>query len=95
MTYLGMLITENLAIHKPAFQLNPELDRNGSQANAAVDGLYDDTSIWGEQCVVSKNGNQVALWWVNLTRISSIHHIQIYYVTGRKMWGMSFLCMFF
>lgn len=84
----NVLILENLAIHKPAYQLNPEPGLNVSQANAAVDGLKDNTYIWGDQCVVSENGNQVALWWVNLTRVSSIHDIRIYYVTGRRIWGM-------
>ena len=83
-------ILENLALHKPAYQLNPEPGLNVSQAGAAVDGLKDNTYIWGDQCVVSENGKTIALWRVDLTRISSIHHIVIYYVTGRRMWGMYF-----
>ena len=81
-------ILENLALYKPAYQLNPEPGLNVSQAGAAVDGLKDNTYIWGDQCVVSENGYKVALWWVNLTRVSSIHNIRIYYVTGRRIWGM-------
>ena len=94
MVNLNILILENLAIHNPAFQMNPEPGLNVSRANAGVDGLKDNTDIWGDQCVVSGNGNKVALWWVNLIRISSIHHIDIYYVTGRKKWGMLSISMF-
>ena len=86
--HFNVSILENLAIHKPAYQLNPEPGLNVSQAGAAVDGLKDYTYIWGDQCVISENGYKVALWWVNLTRVSSIHNIRIYYVTGRRIWGM-------
>lgn len=81
-------ITENLALHKPAYQLHPYKNSNESQADAAVDGLKNNTAVWGNQCVISEKGKYSALWWVNLTRISSIHHIKVYYVTGRTKWGM-------
>lgn len=81
-------ITENLALHKPAYQLYPYKKSYESQADAAVDGLKNNTAVWGDQCVISEKGKYVAIWWVNLTRISSIHHITVYYVTGRKKWGM-------
>nr|XP_022306762.1 uncharacterized protein LOC111113083 [Crassostrea virginica] len=86
-TFILTVGYENLAVHKPAFQLHPYRGSNGSQADAAVDGLKNKTDVWGDQCVVSEKGKQIALWWVNLTRISSIHHIVIYYVTGRMQWG--------
>lgn len=82
------LISENLALHKPAYQLHPYKGSNGSQADAAVDGLKNNTAVWGDQCVISEKGKDIAIWWVNLTRISSIHHVMIYYVTGRMQWGM-------
>ena len=82
------MLSENLAVHKPAYQLYPHPNSN---AGAAVDGLKDTTQIWGEQCVFSANGKNISLWWVDLKRISSIHHITVYYVTGRKDWGMCFL----
>lgn len=82
------LIPENLALHKPAYQLHPYKKSYVSQAEAAVDGLKNNTEVWGNQCIISEKGKYTALWWVNLTRISSIHHITVYYVTGRKKWGM-------
>ena len=82
------MLSENLAVHKPTYQLYPHPNSN---AGAAVDGLKDNTNVWGEQCVFSANGKNISLWWVDLKRISSIHHITVYYVTGRKDWGMCFL----
>nr|XP_022310033.1 multiple epidermal growth factor-like domains protein 11 isoform X2 [Crassostrea virginica] len=78
---------ENLALHKPAYQLHPYKKSFVSQADAAVDGLKNNTDVWGDQCIISEKGKYIALWWVNLTSISSIHHITVYYVTGRKKWG--------
>ena len=81
-------IPENLALHKQAYQLYPYKKSYESQAGAAVDGFKNNTSVWGNHCVISEKGKKVAIWWVNLTRISSIHHITVHYMTGRKKWGM-------
>lgn len=88
MNSLYPILSENLAFHKPAYQLHPIMGSRESQAEVAVDGLKNNTGVLGEQCVTSERGKYIALWWVNLTRTSSIHHITIYYVTGRMQWGM-------
>lgn len=59
------------------------------KATNAVDGLISDRSAWGGQCVVSEARKQSATWWVDLTSVSCISHITVYYMTGKKEWGMS------
>ena len=81
------MLSENLAVHKPAYQLNPHPN---STAGAAVDGLKNNTQVWAKQCVLSADGKNISLWWVDLKRISSIHHITVYYMTGKYDWGMYF-----
>lgn len=79
----------NIALHKPAHQLhqyNPGVDT--FDASNAVDGLISDLRAWGGQCVVSADYYEVAIWWVNLTRIHSIHHITIYYRTDNLTWNI-------
>lgn len=80
---------ENIALHKPAYQQHPT---NGSysiigNAAKAVDGLKSDKRASGGQCVVSENRKHSATWWVDLTRISCISHITVYYMTGNQEWG--------
>ena len=70
-------ILENFAINKPAFQ------KNLVDALVAVDGLKKNDS----QCVHSDEREQIATLWINLTRITSIHHITVYYRTGKTKWG--------
>ena len=48
-------------------------------------------SVSEEHCILSDERQETATWWVNLTRISSIHHITTYYMTGTTEWGMSFI----
>lgn len=69
----------NIALHKPAYQLHPYQDAQYHASNA-VDGLKSDLSVFGDECVESE-GDQIAIWWVNLTSIQSIHHITIYFRT--------------
>lgn len=52
-----------------------------------MDGLKSNLSVWGGECAISENRMRTATWWVNLTRIFSIHHITIYYRTGNQKWG--------
>nr|XP_022308872.1 uncharacterized protein LOC111114722 isoform X2 [Crassostrea virginica] len=90
LAYHGFLChTFNLAFHKPAYQeyrISGQLEKL-SQASNAVDGLKSDLEIWGGECVISENAKRTATWWVNLTRILSIHHITIYYRTGNIEWA--------
>nr|XP_022306765.1 platelet endothelial aggregation receptor 1-like isoform X2 [Crassostrea virginica] len=77
---------ENLALNKPAFQKNPY---SGRKASDAVDGFQLNLSDYGDHCIISGERKETATWWVNLTSILSIHHIMIYYMTGRTEWGPS------
>ena len=70
-------ILENLALNKPTFQ------KNLAEALVAVDGLKKNDG----QCVHSDEREQIATLWINLTRIASIHHITVYYRTGKTKWG--------
>lgn len=82
---------ENIALNKPAYQQHPFTGNNSSNGKAtnAVDGRKLDRSAWGGQCVVSENRKYSATWWVDLTGVSCISHITVYYMTGNKEWGMN------
>ncbi|XP_065922980.1 uncharacterized protein [Magallana gigas] len=81
---------ENVALHKPAFQLHP-YDRNNKTFDAtnAVDGLKSDLSWTGGQCAVSALGKEIATWWVNLGRLHVIHHITVYFKTNNGIWDFT------
>ena len=88
-----MHIEENLALHKPAYQHHPYQGYFLDSVNASdvVDGMKINLSVPDEHCVISDERQETATWLVNLTRISSIHHIIVYYMTGTTEWGMSFI----
>ena len=81
---------ENLALFKPAYQDHPYKGSHIENVNAsdAVDGMKLNPSDPEDHCVLSDDRKQTATWWVNLTSISSIHHIMAYYMTGKKEWGV-------
>ncbi|XP_065923424.1 uncharacterized protein [Magallana gigas] len=87
---------ENIALHKLAKQKHPFLHKDFSylifhdfSASNAVDGLKTDCSAYGGQCTLSAVNKRVALWYVDLGSILSIHHITIYYRTDNVTWGPS------
>lgn len=84
-----LLFSVNIALNKPAYQQHP-LNPNDNTRNArnAVDGRKSDLTWEGGQCSTSA-GRETATWWVNLTGIRSIHHINIYYMVGERPWGMN------
>lgn len=86
-----MFSPENIALHKNATQLhpydNPFVSAAIVDASNAVDGLKSDLSIFGEQCVVSAENQNEALWRVDLGEVLGIHHITIYYRTDNRHWG--------
>ncbi|XP_056003587.1 multiple epidermal growth factor-like domains protein 10 [Ostrea edulis] len=82
-----LYITENIALHKPAWQSSQYKPGNDLfNASNAVDGLKSNLHGWGGQCVASR-GKTKATWRVDLEDIRSIHHVTIYYRTENKAWG--------
>lgn len=80
--------TENVALHKPAYQTNPyRKDNDSFDASNAVDGLKSNLAWSGGQCAVSALEKETATLWVDLGSIYSIHHITLYYRTDNTDWG--------
>lgn len=78
-------LTENVALHKIAYQTNPyRKDNDSFDASNAVDGLKSNLHWSGGQCAVSATSKETATWWVDLGSINSIHHITIYYRTENQ-----------
>nr|XP_022311298.1 multiple epidermal growth factor-like domains protein 11 [Crassostrea virginica] len=80
---------ENIALNQPSYQQHPYpgFPAYYIEAGNAVDGQKSNLSWQGGQCAISENKQHKATWWVNLTRILSIHHITVYYRTGNTEWG--------
>ncbi|XP_061170677.1 uncharacterized protein LOC133180118 [Saccostrea echinata] len=73
---------ENLALGRPAWQQNVIPNQSTTWGAAkAVDGKYSDRSSAGNQCTISASGYNTATWRVDLQRVVSISHINIYYRT--------------
>ncbi|XP_061191096.1 multiple epidermal growth factor-like domains protein 10 [Saccostrea echinata] len=72
----------NLALRSSAWQQNnfPGKEKDWG-ADKAVDGKYTDRSAGGNQCTQSADGKQTATLRVDLQRVVSISHINIYYRT--------------
>nr|XP_034322582.1 multiple epidermal growth factor-like domains protein 10 [Crassostrea gigas] len=75
---------ENLALFQPTWEQYPWPDKTrdfGSEK--AVDGMYTDRGVGG-QCTISEDGKNTATWRVDLGRVVSISHIDIYYRTDNR-----------
>lgn len=87
------ILTVNIALNKPAYQQYPHQIYPNSQwygafdASNAVDGQKSNLTWQAGQCAISDNNRQTATWWVNLTKIQSIHHITLYFRTGNIAWS--------
>lgn len=86
MIFLIKYITfkENMALHKNVSETNPWRGRENWRGENAVDGRYTNRSAAGGQCVISENNKETAEWRVDLGRVVSISHINIYYRTDNK-----------
>lgn len=85
-----MLLSENIAVRKNAWQLHPYQHREfGAILNAskAVDGMKSNLSYFALQCTQSGENQSIASWRVDLGAVLGIHHIIIYYRTDGKTWG--------
>ncbi|XP_056002212.1 receptor-type tyrosine-protein phosphatase mu-like [Ostrea edulis] len=73
---------ENLALRRPAWQEHnfpgKEMDWGAAKA---VDGLYTNRSLEGNQCTRSGRRQTTATWRVDLGSVLRISHIDIYYRT--------------
>lgn len=87
--YIMHIFTVNVALNKPAYmQYQYEPGDNRYDASNAVDGQKSVQSFSGGHCSLSVTRKQTATWWVNLTKIHSIHHIRIYFIKTKDKWGM-------
>lgn len=60
-------LTDNVALHKTAYQTNPyRKDNDSFDASNAVDGLKSNLAWSGGQCAVSALKEETATWWVDL-----------------------------
>lgn len=61
----------------------PDKYRDFGSENA-VDGMYTDRGNNGGQCTISDDGKYNATWRVDLGKVVSIGHINIYYMTDNQ-----------
>lgn len=74
--------TVNLALHQPTWEQHPWPDKiRDFGSENAVDGMYTDRGAKGGQCTISDDGEINTTWGVDLGRVVSISHIEIYYRT--------------
>ncbi|XP_062576761.1 uncharacterized protein LOC134238654 [Saccostrea cucullata] len=78
---------ENIALNKPAWQQYPYTNPDWG-ADKAVDGRFTDRRAVGGQCTICADGFYTATWWVDLRRVLSIHHINIFYRTDNVVFGI-------
>ena len=84
--YYLCFFTENLALHKQAWQSSTFESDTG--ADRAVDGQYTDLRWWAGQCAMSEGLNgRTAEWRVDLGGVKNIHHVFIQYATENRVWG--------
>ena len=83
---LFICFTENLALHKQAWQSSTLIFFSG--ADRAVDGQYTDLHGWTGPCAVSEDwGQSKAEWRVDLEGVKNIHHVFVQYATENDVWG--------
>lgn len=82
------LITENVALKKPAGQIYTYLSRHQFRAERAVDGQKSDLSSSGQQCAISGAGQSTVESRVDLGQVISIHHVFIQYMKENMIWRM-------
>lgn len=76
---------ENLALHRPTFELYPLSSTNPS--GKLVDGMKSNLAYAGGQCTATLENKEIAMWRVDLERISQVERIVVYARTDNKKWG--------
>ena len=84
------MCTENLALHKPAWQSSTRLP-GYTGAERAVDGRYTKLWFYEGQCAMSDSYQTIAEWRVDLGGVKNIHHVFLQHATGISMLGILFL----
>ena len=82
--HLLKCFTENLALHKSAWQSSTLWSDTG--ADRAVDGQYTDLYEGTGQCASSEWG-QTQEWRVDLGGVKNNHHVFLQYATNNDPWG--------
>ena len=83
--YYFSFFTENLALHKQAWQSRTFRFYTG--ADLAVDGKYTDLRWWAGQCAESYGGQSTAEWRGDLGGMKNIYHVFLQYATNNIVWG--------
>lgn len=76
---------ENLALHRPTTELYPFSSKNPS--GKLVDGMKSNLAYAGGQCTATLENKEIAMWKVDLERISQVERIVVYARTDNKKWG--------
>lgn len=77
---------ENLAaLHRPTTELYPFSSKNPS--GKLVDGMKSNLAYAGGQCTATLENKEIAMWRVDLERISQVERIVVYARTDNKKWG--------
>ena len=82
---LFICFTENLALHKPAWQSSTYGPY--TVADRAMDGQYTDLREGAGQCASSGWRQRTAEWRVDLEGVKNIHHVFVQYATDNDVWG--------
>nr|XP_034319110.1 uncharacterized protein LOC105334073 isoform X2 [Crassostrea gigas] len=77
-------VRKNLALHRPTTELYPFSSKNPS--GKLVDGMKSNLAYAGGQCTATLENKEIAMWRVDLERISQVERIVVYARTDNKKW---------
>lgn len=82
--FIQFLMTVNMALHRPTFQLNTLSKYPSSRL---VDGKKSNLHLNGDQCSSTMNNQCYAMWRVDLLNTRRIERIVVYSRTDNLEWG--------
>lgn len=85
---LFLIVTENIALNKQAWQMYPRNGWDGWGDQKVVDGLKSYLDDLRGECTISADVKLTAGWGVDQGNILSIYHIFMQYRTDNHRWGM-------